>query len=484
MSEDSRECVLNPKTEFRFELDPGETISLKLLTGRAELFGAELPRERTYTFTTECKAAIFTWHGCTLEVTGHAATEYIAEETPMVSYVNCHATLEQMRVRASIARRSHVPLSSEAEPPRVLILGAENSGKTTLCKALLNYALRAGQAWSPLVVNLDTWDGAWTVPGTLSASHLSSPIVTTTADNPYGSTATSAPGSLSSAALLPLVFWFGHLEPKQNLDYMRHLIHTLALKVEQHSQDYAESVSSGLFIDTPAAFANPNQSQGQSAEKYALVTACVEAFHVNTILVMGNEKLTVEMQKRYGDGRRPVAVVKMPRSGGVVETDSACRRRLVSHQLRSYFYGARHSDRTDREEDGDFDPEAALAPTSSVLKFGDLRIYRIGEESLAPSSALPIGASRVISTIQPVLVDPSSPMHQSRLLHGVLALLAPAPSTPVQDDLSQVLERNVSGFLVITAIDQEQKTITVLAPSTVIVDGRVAILGSIEWQEA
>lgn len=484
MSEAGRECVLKPKTEFRFELDPGETMTLKLLTGRAELFGAELPREQPYTFTTECKAAVFTWHGCTLEVTGHATTEYVAEETPMVSYVNCHAALEQMRVKASIARRSNTTASIEGGPPHVLILGAENSGKTTLCKVLLNYGLRAGQSWSPLVVNLDTWDGAWTVPGTLSASHLGAPIVTTTGANPYGSTITSAPGSLSSAALLPLVFWFGHLEPKQNLDYMRHLIHTLALKLEQHSQDYAESASSGLFIDTPAAFANPSQSQGQSTEKYALVNACVEAFHVNTIIVMGNEKLTVEMQKRYADSNGRVSVVKLPRSGGVVEIDSSCRRRLASHQLRSYFYGARHSDRKDREEDGDFDPEAALAPTSSVVRFNDLRIYRIGEESLAPSSALPIGASRVISTIQPVLVDPSSPMHQSRLLHGVLALLAPVPATSNLEDVSQLLERNVSGFVVITGIDQEQKTLTVLAPSAVSLEGRVAILGSIEWQEA
>ncbi|KZT61554.1 cleavage/polyadenylation factor ia subunit Clp1p [Calocera cornea HHB12733] len=486
MSEESRQCILNPKTELRFELDPGETITLRLVSGRAELFGAELPRERAYHFTAECKAAVFTWHGCTLEVTGHASTEYVAEETPMVSYANCHAVLEQMRVRSSIIRRSNPTASSEAVPPRVLVLGAENSGKTTLCKILLNYALRAGQGWSPLVVNLNTWDGAWTVPGTISASHLSSPVVTTTADNPYGSTATSAPGTLSSSALLPLVFWFGHVEPKQNLDYMGHLIHTLALKVEQHSQDYAEFASSGLFIDTPPAFAHPSQSSGQGTDKYALVTACVEAFHVNTLIVMGNEKLTVEMQKRYGDGTRQISVVKVPRSGGVVEIDTACRRRLLSHQLRSYFYGARHSDRKEGEEDGDFDPESALAPTSSVVSFNDLRIYRVGEESLAPSSALPIGASRAVSTIQPVLVDPSSPMQQSRLLNGVLALLAPLPANVIQDDLdlAQLLDRNVSGFLVITAVDQEQKTLTVLAPSAASLEGRVAMLGSIEWQEA
>ncbi|EJU00802.1 hypothetical protein DACRYDRAFT_89724 [Dacryopinax primogenitus] len=480
MAPESREFALSPQNEFRFELDPGETLSLKLLTGRAELYGAELPQERTYTFASEYKGAVFTWHGCTLEMR-HASTEYVAEETPMVSYLNCHIASEQMRVRSSIARRHGI--GNQTQAPRVLMLGAENSGKTTLCKILLNYALRAGQSWSPLIINLDPLDGAWTVPGTLSASHFTSPVVVTSADNPFGTTATSAPGSLSFAGLLPLVFWFGHIDPKHNLDYMRRLISALGAKVDQHYQDYPEFSASGIFIDTPAAFANPNQSPGQSIEKYALIGACVELFRVNTIIVMGNEKLTVEMQKRFADSRHGVSVVKVPRSGGVVDIDAACRRRSVARQLRGYFYGARHALRGEREEDSDFDPEATLAPTSSVVSFDGLHIYRIGEESLAPSSALPIGAPRAISTTQPIVVDPSSPMHQSRLLNGVLALLGPSALSVVQNDLSQLLECSVAGFLVITAIDQDQRTMTVLAPSAASVEGRIAILGSIEWVE-
>lgn len=42
-----------------------------------------------------------------------------------------------------------------SEPPRVLIMGPENSGKTSVCKILTNYAVRAGQGWAPLLVNTD-----------------------------------------------------------------------------------------------------------------------------------------------------------------------------------------------------------------------------------------------------------------------------------------------------------------------------------------
>ena len=41
------------------------------------------------------------------------------------------------------------------DPPRVLVVGPEHSGKTTVCKILTNYAVRAGQNWSPFLVNVD-----------------------------------------------------------------------------------------------------------------------------------------------------------------------------------------------------------------------------------------------------------------------------------------------------------------------------------------
>lgn len=77
----------------------------------------------------------------------------------MSTYANVHIALEQMRVRTLSAARGS-PISDEEpdtnpEPPRVLVLGPENSGKTTVCKIFTNYAVRTGQNWSPLLVNVD-----------------------------------------------------------------------------------------------------------------------------------------------------------------------------------------------------------------------------------------------------------------------------------------------------------------------------------------
>jgi polyribonucleotide 5'-hydroxyl-kinase len=173
---------LNPRCEWRFEVAFGHIIRVKvreahsrkygnhgqltkpqLLHGTAELFGTELAESQTYTFS-GTKAAIFTWYGCALEVSaaettsttsdgvtptmGHGAggcqSEYVAEETPMMDYANVHFALETMREEAQ---------SIGKDGPRVLLLGPENAGKTSVAKILTAYATKIGR--QPLVVNLD-----------------------------------------------------------------------------------------------------------------------------------------------------------------------------------------------------------------------------------------------------------------------------------------------------------------------------------------
>lgn len=40
----------------------------QLVWGHAEIFGAELAEGKSYLFGSECKAAVFTWHGCTIQM--------------------------------------------------------------------------------------------------------------------------------------------------------------------------------------------------------------------------------------------------------------------------------------------------------------------------------------------------------------------------------------------------------------------------------
>jgi len=85
----------------------------------------------------------------------------------MGHYQSASILFEQMRV-LSLATADGTPLdgldaqSAPANPPHILVLGPENSGKTTLCKTLINYAVRGEpwghDEWSPILANLDPGD--------------------------------------------------------------------------------------------------------------------------------------------------------------------------------------------------------------------------------------------------------------------------------------------------------------------------------------
>jgi hypothetical protein len=66
---------------------------------------------------------------------------------------------------------------------------------------------------------------------------------------------------------------------------------------------------------------------------------------------------------------------------------------------------------------------------------------------MAPPSALPIGATRVVSEMQPVQVDPSQA--GSGLLNRVLALLAPPHPDESERYDEEILDLNVACFLVV-----------------------------------
>lgn len=122
-----------------------QPLNSKLLKGTAEIFGTELAIGMSYDFTGR-KVAVFSWHGCTLEISfpklfyifnvssecnasnhhsryriflqslriflnscaaclpllpfhvqGKCSVEYVANETPMTSYLNTHLAIEGLR---------------------------------------------------------------------------------------------------------------------------------------------------------------------------------------------------------------------------------------------------------------------------------------------------------------------------------------------------------------------------------------------------
>ena len=69
---------------------------------------------------------------------------YLAEETPMVPYLNTHLALEKLRATAAMEGK---------KGPRVVVVGPTDVGKSSVCKILLNYAVRSGR--QPVFADVD-----------------------------------------------------------------------------------------------------------------------------------------------------------------------------------------------------------------------------------------------------------------------------------------------------------------------------------------
>jgi polyribonucleotide 5'-hydroxyl-kinase len=253
-----------------------------------------------------------------------------------------------------------------------------------------------------------------------------SPLPTSSPANPLGSAATSVPTTLSSNALLPLAYWYGHAETTRNPLLMDRLIRNMGENVNDKYEFDPEGAvvlfrhttfswnsqpgrASGLIVDTPSSFAS---GPGSGDHRQKLIKACVEAFKsqlhlpcatpiifrsslVNVILVVGHEKLNVEMQRAYGAS---LTIVKIPKSGGVsqyfpvtvfilqpllqvVELDHAYRERVHNCQLHTYMYGQiipPPPGITSASLGGELLTDLVLSPSSTVINFDDLSIFRIG----------------------------------------------------------------------------------------------------------
>lgn len=184
------------------------------------------------------------------------------------------------------------------------------------------------------------------------------------------------------------------------------MISRLAEVCADRLQANKKACSSGIVINTCGWV---------KGEGYKILTHAAQAFEVDAVLVLDQERLYNDLQKDMPDF---VKVVFLPKSGGVVERSSAARNEARDMRLREYFYGSR----------------TPLYPHSFDVKWSEAKIFQIGAK--LPASCMPYGMSSDENMTKLVQVTPSL-----NLLHHVLSVSF-ADST--DDD---VVQTNVAGFV-------------------------------------
>lgn len=453
---------MSPGSEWRFEVSGSSHIGksqhliVKLLSGTAEIFGTELAVGIEYTFTS-VKSAIYTWHGCELEysASGSDLSEYSSDETPMTVYANLHFALEKARIQNQMMNVSR--------PPNVLILGATDSGKTSLSKILCSYANK--QQRFPMYVNLDPCEGVFSVPGGLSAAPISDVL---DVEDGWGSSQTNGPAALHPKQ--PLVYFYGLESPLTNVKYYKNAVSRLAIGVSARLSKDAAVRNSGLMIDTSGDIVK-EKDQG-----YSIVASIVADFEVNCIVVVGNERLYSDMAKRFKDKTPQVTVVKVPRSGGCVDREASFMRACQSKTIREYFYGSPLKE--------------SLAPYTVTIDFSLITVYRVAEEkSLQNFSVLPIDEDTVVANTTTTATSSSSSsaaanqliqLEPSSILQNCVMAMLNAQRT---DPPEVLVQSEVIGFVHVVEADDSKRKMKVLMAVPGRLPSRPFIIGDFKYHE-
>ncbi|KAI8334497.1 Pre-mRNA cleavage complex II Clp1 [Blakeslea trispora] len=156
---------------------------------------------------------------------------------------------------------------------------------------------------------------------------------------------------------------------------------------------------------------------------------------------------------------KPIAVVKLSKSGGVVERDRQFKTRLQRTKIHEYFYGT---------------PKCELSPYSMLVNYDDIKIWRVGDV-IAPSSALPLGMDSSSDETQVVRVD-----NYDMCLHSILAML----NAGQDEHENNLLGSNVAGFVYVSDVDEEKRKVTILSPSPGRLPKKHLLMGSFKWMES
>lgn len=439
-----KEWDIPARNEHRFEVPFDTPFTFKLISGSAEVFGCELALGHDYTVS-GCKLAIFTFIGAKISVHGGpCSVEYLSSEssTANEALLNLHVFLEGELKRTNRA-------------PRVLLIG---SGRNTAARILTNYAARRiddSSSSKPILLDLDVANGSVCFPGILSAVAPDRPL---NVDESWH--------SLPRSQLIS--FFYGSTVISDNPKVYRRLCERLGSVVKDRC---AFANASVVYIISPTEMSNESAATMTPAT-LNLLSDLKTFFEVDVVVVIGNERLHVTVNKHLSEMERPPVVLKIPKSGGVVSKDASFRRALQSRQFRSFFYG----------------PNQEFHPFSLTLQASNVTIYRVGDTTaLAPTSALPLGATRKIDTSKLTKV---SELSAAQLLYSILGIVAQEAvvagsdgSEKISDAFEDASCASMAGFVHVIDVDESAQTLTVLSPCPGAFPSKFLLLSSLKWIE-
>ncbi|CUM67173.1 uncharacterized protein PRCAT00004866001 [Priceomyces carsonii] len=447
------------KSEWRFEVPFRTILKLKVLQGIGEIFGTELPTNVEIDLTgvkyslyapleEGCKIQYYSVpnkHNLSSTNEESEIIEYISEETSMNSYINLHMALEA--VRQEVADHNLLNPEDMKVGPRTLIIGNRQSGKTALCKILSSYALKMDR--TPVLVNLNPQDGVFSIPGSLTATPISDTFDLESV-NGWGGSTTS--GSTLHNPKQPLVKNYGFTNIKDNDELYKYQISRMGVAVMSRIEEDINVRNGGLIIDTPPL----------SIKDFNIIENIVSDFEVTVIVVIGNERLSIDLKKKLKHklSSGQLNILKVPKSGGVVEVDDSFIRKLQEETIKEYFNGNFRTPLSPFKTEVDA-YDYVIYTGVEALEFNSSLSFLPAGDSFTPEDSEMNGRdSQEVNTLEKYYSLVSEPS-ASNLDNVILAITQLPQKNKLAKDL---LNTCVLGYVHVSKVDDTKRRMKVLLP--------------------
>lgn len=409
--------TLKPNEEWYFEVKDQQKVTFVLTEGRAEINGTEIAIGKEYEFQ-KTLAAVFTFHGCRLEWEGEC-TSSIESNRSMLNVANVHFALENLRQKASV---------SGQEGPITLLLGPENSGKTTLSKTLVSYAARMSRV--PILANLDTESPVFSPPGSLTATPVSHVL---DVEEFYGLPPINGPSVTRNKQ--SLVYTYGLLNFQEGASFYRHQVRLLAAGIRSRLKEDPKVRSSGVLIDTPSRILDDT----------VLLQDVISEFGCSSIVTIGAAENRESLDLLARDTN--VEIIHLD-GVGAKPLDAVFRRQIQRQVIQDYFFG---------------NSRRNLSPFTITANLKDVVVYR------------PLAEKELESELSMLTKVPPSAVLQNSLL----AVVNAEPTESV--DIIQSAE--TLGYVHVVEADEEKSLIKILLPAPGKLPKHALVMGDVKYHE-
>lgn len=427
--EELKTSFLREGEELCFQVPAGAKLTVTIKNGIVEILGTELATDVPYVFQ-GITVTLFSFERSKIE------WKCIEELEPKITkndlyhtYIyNLHFALERMRL-------------SSFNGPRVLVLGEESTGKSSLAHILCSYALKS-KPYQPLLINLNPQDGIFSMPSSLTATPISE--LFDVESSIWGQSITTGATKLHNKQ--PLVKNFGVEHIRDNRPLYLETVSQLAEAVEQRLKNDPVVRRSGVIIDTPPL-------QHLDTKSWSDLELIIEKFGISIIVLCAeNDDLALKVNDLFRS--KIDSIVRLPLPMSIIKIDDVMRRSIQRMQIREYFYG---------------NSVTVLSPYTVGADFEELTVWK-------PRNFLETNdqtKDHDMLKFDPVEINAAS------LQHAILAITYASR----KDSIESVSKSSVLGYALVTEVNDSKRKLRLLLPLPSRIPDRAMILTEYRYLE-